>query len=92
MPVETTHADESRCDGVALEPNLQTEPLVGVPPLLGRNHEFKLSTRDRPANTGADAWIKEIRGEWGSASCAPTLWKEKQAPVSRCPIVHNMSS
>ena len=59
VPVETRHADESRCDGVALEPNLQTEPLVGVPPLLGRNHELELSTRERPANTGADARIEE---------------------------------
>ncbi len=57
--VEITHADESRRDGVALELNLQTELLVDAPPLLGRSHEHKVSTRDRPARTGADARIEE---------------------------------
>ncbi len=39
--VESTHANESRCDEIVLEPNRQTEPLVTVPPLLKRNHERK---------------------------------------------------
>ena len=59
MSVEITHADESQCDGVALEPDPPTKPLVEVPPLLGRNHEHELSTRERPARTGADARIAE---------------------------------
>lgn len=57
--METTHADESRCDGVALELNPPTERLVEVPQLLRRNHEPELSTRERPARTGADARIAE---------------------------------
>ncbi len=59
VSVESTHANESRCDGVALELNPQTEQLVEVQPLLQRNHEHELSTRDRPARTGADARIEE---------------------------------
>ena len=39
--------------------NRQTEPLVDSPPLLQRNHEYELSTRDRLATTGADARIEE---------------------------------
>ena len=57
--VESTHANESRCDEIALESNRQTEPLVTVPPLLERSHENNVSTRDRPARTGADALIEE---------------------------------
>jgi hypothetical protein len=57
-PVESTHANESRCDEIALTPNPRTEPLVTVPPLLRRNHEQEVSTRDRPARTGADARIE----------------------------------
>ena len=57
--VESTPANESRCDGVALEPNPPTEPLVEVPQLLQRDHEHELSTRDRPARAGADARIEE---------------------------------
>ena len=56
--VENTHANESRCETV-LEPDLQTEPLVNVPQLLARTHEHEVSTRDRPARTGADARIEE---------------------------------
>ncbi len=57
--VENTHANKSRCIGIALEPNRQTEPLVTVPPLLKRSHENNVSTRDRLARTGADARIEE---------------------------------
>ena len=56
--VENTHANESRCE-VALELNLQTEPLVEAPQLLKRSDEHPVSTRDRPARTGADARIEE---------------------------------
>ena len=59
VSVESTHANESRCDEIALEPNSRTEPLVTVPLLLRRNHEHEVSTRDRPARTGADARIEE---------------------------------
>ena len=59
VSVESTHANESRCDEIALELNLQTEPLVEIPPLLERNHEHQASTRDCPARTGADARIQE---------------------------------
>jgi len=58
--VESTHADESRCDEIALEPNRQTEPLVTVPLLLEWSHEKNVSTRDRLAETGADARIEEF--------------------------------
>ena len=58
-PVESTRANESRCDEIALEPSPRTEPLVTFPPLLKRNHEHEVSTRDRPARTGADARIEE---------------------------------
>jgi len=57
--VENTHANESRCDEVVFEANLQTEPPVDVPQLLKRSYENKVSTRDRPARTGADARIEE---------------------------------
>jgi len=57
--VENTHANESRCDEIALDPNPQTEQLVEVLQLLERSHEREVSTRDRPAKTGADARIEE---------------------------------
>ena len=57
--MENSHANESRCDEVVFKANLRTEPLVDVPQLLTRNHEHEVSTRDRPARTGADARIKE---------------------------------
>ncbi len=56
--MESTYANESRRE-IALEPNLQIEPLVEAPPLLERSHERSVSTRDRPASTGADARIEE---------------------------------
>ncbi len=52
--VENTSASESRC----FDLNLQTKSLV-VPQLLERSHEHHVSTRDRPARTGADARIEE---------------------------------
>jgi hypothetical protein len=56
--VGNADAKQSRCE-VAFELNLQTESLVGAPPLLERSHEQEVSTRDRPARTGADARIEE---------------------------------
>ncbi len=57
--VENKHANESRYDEIALEPNRQTEPLVTAPLLFQRSHENQVSTRDRLAKTGADARIEE---------------------------------
>ena len=65
LAVKNTHANESRCPKIALNRNLQTEPLV-APPLLERKNEHDFSTRDRPANAGADTRIEEksvVRGE-----------------------------
>ncbi len=59
LAVENTHANESRCNEIALEPNPQTERLVTVPQLFRRSDEHELSTRDRPASAGADARIEE---------------------------------
>ncbi len=56
--VENTDADPSRCDGLAFEANTLSEPLERVQSLLGLNYELKVSTRDRPARTGADARIE----------------------------------
>lgn len=69
VSVESTHANESQCDEVAPEPNLQSEPLVALPALLERTYEHEVSTRDRPARTGADARIEEsaAMGEVGLA-------------------------
>jgi hypothetical protein len=57
--VESTHANESRYDEIALESNQQIEPLVTTPLLFRRSHENHVSTRDRIANAGADARIEE---------------------------------
>jgi hypothetical protein len=57
--VENTDAEQTRCDGLAFEPKLLNEHLDRVRPLLGPNVEQGVSTRDRPARTGADARIEE---------------------------------
>jgi hypothetical protein len=57
--VENTDAEHSRCDGLAFEPNPANEPLETVQSLLELNDELNVSTRDRPAKTGADARIEE---------------------------------
>ena len=57
--MESTPADESRCNEIVFEPDPQTELLVTVPQLLRRSYEHELSTRDRPASAGADARIEE---------------------------------
>jgi len=57
--VENKHANESRTDEIALEPNHQTESLVTTPLLFQRNYENPVSTRDRIAKAGADARIEE---------------------------------
>jgi len=56
--VENTDAEQSRCDGLAFEPNTLNEPLEKVQSLLELNDELNVSTRDRPARTGADARIE----------------------------------
>ena len=57
--VENTDAEQSRCDGLALQSNTFNEPLETVQSLLELNDELNVSTRDRPAKTGADARIEE---------------------------------
>jgi hypothetical protein len=57
--VESTHANESRYDEIALESNHQIESLVTTPLLFQRSHENHVSTRDRIAKAGADARIEE---------------------------------
>ncbi len=57
-PVENKDAKESQCE-VAFKLNLQTELLVNAPRLFAWSHEHEVSTRDRPARTGADARIEE---------------------------------
>ena len=63
--VENTDAEHSRCDGLAFEPNPANELLEKVQSLLELNYELNVSTRDRPARTGADARIEgsEANGE-----------------------------
>ena len=56
--MENTDAEQSRCDGLAFEPNPANEPLEKVQSLLELNDELNVSTRDRPARTGADARIE----------------------------------
>jgi len=57
--VENTDAQQSRCDRLAFEYDPLDEPLESVQSLLELNHELNVSTRDRPARTGADARIEE---------------------------------
>ena len=57
--VENTDAEQSRCDGLAFEPNAVNEPLETVQSLLELNHEHRVLTRDCLARTGADARIEE---------------------------------
>jgi hypothetical protein len=57
--VENAYAEQSRCDGLALQSNTHSEPLETVQSLLELNDELIVSTRDRPAKTGADARIEE---------------------------------
>jgi hypothetical protein len=84
--VESTHADESRCNEMALEPNRQTEPLVTVPPLLERNHENKVSTRDRPARTGADARIEESAAMGEVRLALRPYGRQLKLRFRQCPI------
>ncbi len=76
LDVENTHANESHCNGIALETNRQTEPLVPAPPLLKRSHENNVSTRDRLARTGADARIEESAA-MGEVRLAPRHYGRK---------------
>ena len=56
--VENTDAEHSRCNGLAFDSNTRGEPLEKVQSLLELNDELNVSTRDRPARTGADARIE----------------------------------
>jgi len=56
--VENTDADQSRCNGLAFEHESLDESLEHVRSLLDLNREPRVSTRDRPARTGADARIE----------------------------------
>ncbi len=86
--VESTHANESRCDEIALEPNRQTEPLVTVPPLLERSHENKVSTRDRPARTGADARIEESAAMGEVRLALRPYGRQLKLGFRQCPITY----
>ena len=57
--VENTDAEQSRRDGFVFELNIHNEPLEKVQSLLELNDELNVSTRDRPAKTGANARIEE---------------------------------
>ncbi len=85
--VENTDADQSRCDGLAFEANTLSEPLERVQSLLGLNYELKVSTRDRPARTGADARI-EGSGAKGEVRLASRPYgRKKKAPFRYRPYV-----
>ncbi len=57
--VENTDAEQSRCTGLAFELNLLSGPFKRVRLMRRPNHERNVSTRDRPASTGANAQIEE---------------------------------
>ncbi len=67
--MENTHANESRYDEIALEPNQRTEPLVIAPLLFKRSYEHQVSTRDRLAETGADTRIENQRSAANGDVC-----------------------
>jgi hypothetical protein len=85
--VENTNAKESRCDGIALEPNRQTEPLVTVPQLLKRSHENNVSTRDRLAGTGADARIEESVAMGEVRLALRPYGRKMKLRFQQCPII-----
>jgi len=74
--VENTDAEQSRCDGLALQSNTRNEPLETLQSLLELNDELNVSTRDRPAKTGADARIEES-GANGEVRLAPRPYGRK---------------
>ncbi len=57
--VENRNANQSRCDGLIFESHLLDEPIGNDRPLLGPSPEHRISIRDCPARTGADARIEE---------------------------------
>jgi len=57
--VENRNANQSRCDGLIFESHLLDEPIGSDRPLLGPSPEHRISIRDCPARTGADARIGE---------------------------------
>jgi hypothetical protein len=84
--VENTDAEQSRCDGLAVEHDPLDEPLETVQSLLEMNDEPRVSTRDRPARTGADArYVKFPRGapRRGDFKLRPTAPYSKNHAASR---------
>jgi hypothetical protein len=86
LTVENTHANKSRCNKTALESNRQIEPLVTVPPLLKRNHEKNVSTRDRLARTGADARIEESAAMGEVCLALRPYGRKFKLDFHQCPI------
>ncbi len=84
--VENTHANKSRCNEAALEPNRRTEPLVTVPQLLKRSDENNVSTRDRLARTGADARIKESAAMGEVRLALRPYGRQSKLGFLHCPI------
>jgi len=78
--VENTDAEQSRCDGLAFESNTLYEPLVRVQSLLELNDELNVSTRDRPARTGADARIEESETNGKVRLALRPYGRKKKAP------------
>ena len=78
--VENTNAEQSRCDRFVLELNTHNEPLEKVQSLLELNHELNVSTRDRPARTGADARIEESETNGKVRLALLPYGRKKKAP------------
>jgi hypothetical protein len=78
--VENTHANESWCDEIALEPSPHTEQLVEVRQLLERNHKQEVSIRDRPARTGAGTRTEESAAN--AELCGPAVSWAAGPPLS----------
>jgi len=84
--VENTDAEQSRCDGLVFEPNTLSESLVRVQSLLELNDELKVSTRDRPARTGADARIEGSAANGGVRLATRPYGRKNKQPFSPPPI------
>jgi hypothetical protein len=63
-----------------LELNTHNEPLETVQSLLELNHELNVSTRDRPAKTGADARIEESGAKGEVRLALQPYGRKKKAP------------
>jgi hypothetical protein len=78
--VENTDAEQSRRDGFVFELNIHNEPLERVRSLLELNDELSVSTRDRPARTGADARIEESETNGEVRLAFRPYGRKKKAP------------